>query len=544
MFNRYKLLDEIIDKFDNDKSEILPILKEIKETYGIISPDLISYLADKTDLSKTTIEGIVTFYSFLGTGRSGKYNIRICRTISCAMYNKHELINTLIKETGIQSGETTSDNLITLTECNCLGMCDQGPAILVNDILIPSVTKEKIKQIIFSCKHGTLESDFSDNNKTNLIRKDHMVEFLETPIDENQILNLSPDEIIDQIKNSGLKGRGGAGFPTGIKWNSVKNSLSERKVLICNADEGEPGTFKDKFLMQNYPDKLILALRVAARVIGATDIFIYLRGEYTYIYKTLEEEINKSGEHIEVHLGHGSYVCGEETALIESLEGKRGEPRIKPPYPSQHGFLGYPTVVNNVETFLDVLMILVKGVEYFKTRGTDYSTGTKLFSISGDLPEPGIYELPYGITIKELLNTVKAENIKSVQIGGASGINVAKDNFKKVIAFEAIPTGGSIILFDQNRRMIDVAINFMEFFHNESCGVCTPCREGTRELINILQRIRSGNGTMGDIDESKKLSRVITNSSRCGLGQVSTKAYNSILDNNYNEFLSYIRREL
>lgn len=544
MFNRYKLLDEILNKYENNKGEILPILKEVKMAYGIISPDLIAYLSDKISLSKTAIEGVVTFYSFLGTGRSGRYVIRICRTISCAMYNKQELIDTLIKEAGVQPGETTSDNLITIAECNCLGMCDQGPSILVNDILIPSVTKQKIQKIISSCKHGTLEKDFSEQNKTNLIRKDHMIEFLEAPIDSDKILSIDPETVIKQITTSDLRGRGGAGFPTGIKWESVRNSASERKILICNADEGEPGTFKDKFLLQNYPEKLILALRVAAKTIGITDIYIYLRGEYTYIYSSLVEEIEKTDQHIEVHLGHGSYVCGEETALIESLEGKRGEPRIKPPYPTQVGYKGFPTVVNNVETFLDVLMILEKGVDYFKTRGTDLSTGTKLFSISGDLPEPGIYELPFGITVKELVDTVKAENIKSVQIGGASGINVSRDSFENVIAFEAIPTGGSIILFDQNRRMIDVAINFMEFFHNESCGVCTPCREGTRELINILHKIKTGSGTMEDIEETLKLCRVITSSSRCGLGQVSTKAYNSILENNYTEFLSYVRREL
>lgn len=542
MFNRYRYLDEILNKHTSDKTNVITILKEIKQSFGIISPDILSYLSEKMNISKNLLEGITTFYSFLGYNKSGKYIIRVCRTISCAMQNRERIMSKLINELGIEPGETTSDNLFSIEECSCLGMCDNAPSIMINDTLISQVTEESITYIIKSCREH--QSLTHLKNSTNVRLENHMISFLKSDIDITKISNYSPDEVIDLLNRAELKGRGGAGYPTGLKWDIVRRSDSDRKTLICNADEGEPGTFKDKFLLQNYPDKLILALEIAAKTIGATDVFIYLRGEYAYLYPKLITKADKSSVFIKIEIGAGAYICGEETALIKSLEGDRGEPDLKPPYPVNKGYLGSPTVVNNVETLFDVLLILDRGPDYFTSLGTDLSTGTKLFSISGDIERPGIYELPFGITINQLLKTVQAEDIKAVQVGGASGINISKEKFDSVIAYEAIPTGGSIILFDNNRRMIDIAINFLEFFINESCGMCTPCRDGTKELLDILLKIKEGNGELEDLDRSRKLSRVIQSSSRCGLGQMSTKTYLSILESNYREIESYIRREI
>lgn len=360
-------------------------------------------------------------------------------------------------------------------------------------------------------------------------------------------------DIIGEVRDSGLKGRGGAGFPTGVKWNLAAAAKGENKFVVCNADEGEPGTFKDRVILSEYTDELLAGMTIAGYAIGSAEGIIYLRGEYAYMRKAIEDRIgalreqNLLGEDIagtdfcfdiHIHMGSGAYVCGEETALIESLEGHRGEPRNRPPFPVTVGYLGCPTAVNNVETYVAALNIVNKGAEWFKKFGTDKSTGTKLFSISGDCEKPGVYEFPMGITVAELLDKVGGSNAKAVQIGGASGRCVCRDEFKSTIAYEGISTGGSIIVFGPQRNMLDVARNFMEFFADESCGQCTPCRVGTEVLLEGIGKLEMGQCSMKYLRELCSLGETMQISSKCGLGQSASNAFLSIVNNFKQELMA------
>ena len=353
-------------------------------------------------------------------------------------------------------------------------------------------------------------------------------------------------DIIDTIRDSKLKGRGGAGFPTGIKWNFAAAEKRGPKYIMCNADEGEPGTFKDRLILSDFADLVMEGMTIAARAIGASLGLIYLRAEYAYLKPHLNEVIKRRKEagllgqdiggikgfnlNIMVAMGAGAYVCGEETALIESLEGFRGEPRNRPPFPVVSGFLNRPSVVNNVETLAWVPCILSKGVDSFRSFGTENSAGHKLFSISGDCERPGVYEFPFGITIAELLRQVGGENAKAVQIGGASGRCVPRKDFERRLAFEDIPTGGSVIVIGPGRDMLALAHNLLDFFVDESCGQCTPCRLGNSKLLEGVEMLREGTCTAEYLDELRGLANSMQVASKCGLGQTSSVAFLSILE--------------
>ncbi len=366
-------------------------------------------------------------------------------------------------------------------------------------------------------------------------------------------LGMDRAAVIGQVSASGLKGRGGAGFPTGVKWNLCAAARGEEKFIVCNADEGEPGTFKDRVLLTDYADLLIEGMTIAAYAIGASRGLLYLRGEYTYLVADLEATLSQRreagwlGENIggkdgfnfdvEIHMGSGAYVCGEETAMIESLEGHRGEPRNRPPFPVDTGFMGRPTVVNNVETLCWAAAIMAKGAEWFKSVGTDKSTGFKLLSVSGDCDRPGVYELPLGITVRQLLEEVGGENAKAVQIGGASGRCVSEAEFDRLIAYEDIPTGGSVIVFGPGRDMLDVAENFLEFMCEESCGQCTPCRVGNVKLLEGVRMLKDGACSAGYLKELVSLGESMQIASKCGLGQSSANAFLSIAEHFQEEIM-------
>jgi len=344
-----------------------------------------------------------------------------------------------------------------------------------------------------------------------------------------------------------LKGRGGAGFPTSTKWMLSAAAVADKKFIVCNADEGEPGTFKDRVLLNEYPELIFDGMVIAGFTIGAQTGIVYLRGEYEYMLEELEDYLIKMREKnllgksilgkegfdfdISIRLGSGAYVCGEETALIESLEGYRGEPRNRPPYPVDTGYMGYPTVVNNVETLSVVPHILIKGAEWFKKFGTEKSAGTKLFSVSGDCGKPGVYELPWGISVEQLLELVEAKNTKAVQVGGASGTCVPKSQFHRKFGYEDLPTGGSIIIFNESRSMLKVLKNFMEFFVEESCGQCTPCRIGNTKLLEGVEKIEEGDFSYAYLNTLKDLGKTMQVASKCGLGQSSPNSFISILEN-------------
>ncbi len=363
-------------------------------------------------------------------------------------------------------------------------------------------------------------------------------------------------DIIGEVAASNLKGRGGAGFPTGTKWNlaaAARVYEGGAKYVVCNADEGEPGTFKDRVLLTDYADLVFEGMTIAARAIGATKGILYLRGEYVYLRPHLEAVLARRREtgalgadilgtegftfDIEIRMGAGAYVCGEETALIESLEGHRGEPRNRPPFPVNTGFMGQPTVVNNVETLASVAAIFAKGAAWFRGIGTEKSAGFKLFSVSGDCDAPGVYEFPLGVTIAELLEKVGGRGAKAVQVGGASGHCVPAAQFGRRIAFEDVATGGSIIVFGPGRDMLHVAKNFMEFFVEESCGQCTPCRAGNAKLLEGIELLERGACSSAYLQELLALCETMQLASKCGLGQSSPNAFVSIVTHFQDEIL-------
>lgn len=366
-------------------------------------------------------------------------------------------------------------------------------------------------------------------------------------------LNGKPIDIVLAVREAGLKGRGGAGFPTGSKWMLAATAFADKKFVICNADEGEPGTFKDRMLLTEFTEHILNGMTICGYAIGAQEGYIYLRGEYEYMMSHIERHIqklkdeNKLGKNIlgkgfdfeiSVRLGSGAYVCGEESALIESLEGHRGEPRNRPPYPVNTGFMSFPTVVNNVETLATVPIIMNNGPEWFSSLGTDRSRGTKLLSISGDVESPGIYEVPFGTKVIDMLELAGAKDTKAVQIGGASGICISESDLHRNLSFEDIPTGGSIIVFNKSRDMLKILKNFMEFFTEESCGQCTPCRIGNKKLLDGINMIEKGTCPIAYIEELISLGRTMQISAKCGLGQSSPNPFISIMTQFGDEILA------
>lgn len=367
------------------------------------------------------------------------------------------------------------------------------------------------------------------------------------------ILELNNKAIIDEMMESGLKGRGGAGFPTGLKWKLTGEAEGDTKYVICNADEGEPGTFKDREILTQVPLKVLIGMTACAKVIGAKQGFIYLRGEYSTLVPYLNKEINKFQEicstngfefKIDIFLGSGAYICGEESALMESMEGKRGEPRNKPPFPTDCGYMGKPTVVNNVETLAHTYTIFKQGAKKFHDLGVQDSHGSKLFSISGDTPIPGIYELELGMTVQEFVDDFGDGDCKAVQVGGASGFLVPRKRFDEThIGYQgklkgiSLPTGGSMMLFNSSRSMYNVLNNYLDFFQEESCGQCTPCRVGCQQLVRGIDAVKRGDKQAAYLDVLLKLTETMKVTAKCGLGQSVANSFQSIVENFREEMI-------
>jgi len=369
--------------------------------------------------------------------------------------------------------------------------------------------------------------------KVNLIfREIDCIELLERAIKED------PGTIIQKIIDSGLRGRGGAGFPAGLKWMGAKEAAGGIKYVVCNADEGEPGTFKDRRILDEQTDKVITGMAICARAVSATEGYIYLRGEYNFLLSKLSAKCDTWSAifkdkglafKVGVKSGSGAYVCGEETALFESMEGKRGEPRNKPPFPVIAGYMDEPTVINNVETLAYAAMIIADGPEAFRAIGTKDSMGGKVFSISGDASVKGIFELPLGMNLQEFVDLFGDDDTKAVQVGGSSGVCVPRKNFADtIIGFEGVPTGGSMMLFNSSRSMYHVLRNYLEFFEEESCGQCTPCRAGCQQLLKGIEAVRSGEKPLSYIEKLRDLAQVMSVASKCGLGQSLVNPFNSI----------------
>jgi len=384
-------------------------------------------------------------------------------------------------------------------------------------------------------------------NSKHVKRVDLIFEKIECRDVLKKLIDIEPDAICQEILDSDLKGRGGAGFPTGSKWRYAANEKDPVKYIVCNADEGEPGTFKDREILDQVPGKVFCGMAIAAKAIGAKLGYVYLRGEYKFLIPKLNEDLIKFHKtmdefnqnfRIVIRLGSGAYICGEESALFESIEGKRGEPRNKPPYPTTSGLFGKPTIVNNVETLVHTVMIMHYGADHFRELGTKDSRGSKVFSISGDTAKAGIYELELGMTVDQFVNDFGDGDTKAVQVGGASGFCVPRKKFAEtIIGFEGVPTGGSMKLFNSSRSMYNVLHNYLDFFNEESCGQCTPCRVGCQQLLMGIEAVKRGEKHSKYLDELVKLAKTMKRASKCGLGQSVGNAFGSIVENFKEEII-------
>ena len=561
---RDEAVHEICARFGNDATRLLDVVRAINQRLDCIDGEAMEAIAEALHLTRADVEGVVSFYSFLSTRPHGNIVIRLCDDVIDKMKGADEIASEFEHALGIRVGETTPDGRISLTTTSCIGMSDQAPAALVNDVVLPRLSLSEVRRVVRLLQahpDGTdlrsllVDSYGGGNNAHDLVRSavDNSIRqagpvlfgHMERGAALRKALALSPVEVIRVVKASRLRGRGGGGFPTGVKWEHTRGGQDERYV-VCNADEGEPGTFKDRVLLTERADLVFEGMTIAGYAIGASHGVLYLRAEYAYLREYLEHVLRERRQagllgtglggrkafefDIRIQMGAGAYICGEETALIESMEGKRGQPRLKPPFPASHGYLDKPTCVNNVETYCCAARILEQGAPWFSALGSKASTGTKLLSVSGDCKRPGVYEVPFGISVRELLGLCDGTGAAAVQIGGPSGRMVPPSEFGRTICFDDLATGGAVMVFDQHRDLLEIASEFLRFFIHESCGYCTPCRVGNSLLKERLDRIRAGHGSTDDVGYLRDLSATIAATSRCGLGWTSPNPVLSTLD--------------
>ena len=533
------VLESILERYSRNPHHLMQILRETQERLDFIPEWAVVYLAEALALARTQVQAVIDFYAFFYDSPRGKYRVLFSDNVTDRMQGNAALLSRMLSKFGLAQGQVSGDGLVSIDTTSCTGMCDQGPALLVNNYPVTRLSSQRIDQISELIKTRTPLGEWPTEFfrvEDNILRKDVL---LSTEMVNGQALKraveLGPQGMLAEMKTSNFRGRGGAGFTTAVKWEACKNAPGEKRYVICNADEGEPGTFKDRVLLDSFSERVFEGMTIAGYVIGASKGLVYLRAEYRYMLDKLQATLearrkaNLLGKDIlgqkgfdfdiEIHMGAGAYVCGEETALIESLEGKPGRPRIRPPFPVTYGYLGQPTVVNNVETLAKATLIAQNGGAWYRGLGTKLSTGTKLLSISGDCDRPGIYEYPFGVRIAKILEDCGARNAMAVQVGGASGTCLAQHEFGRKIAFEDVSTSGAFMVFGGNRDMFEVARNFMHFFKHESCGFCTPCRVGTTLICNILDKIADGKGTGYEMNELSRVHQLLRTASHCGLGQ-------------------------
>ncbi len=532
---------------DSNPTHILHRLYALQQQFLHISPASIKQVATQLNLPISQVVAVVEFYSFFSRQHLGRYHFLFSNCTSCGyMIDDNNWLQIFCERLGIKPGKTRPDGLVSVDETSCIGLCDHGASLLVNGLPTTSLDQNKIEQM---AQWVTTETPLVDwptdwfHINDNVHQRDLLLNMPWVSGSGIQAaFSNGADHALTTIMQSGLRGRGGAGFHTGKKWQFCRQAVGDAHYVVCNADEGEPGTFKDRHLLRHHADKMLEGMTICAVVIGAEKGFIYLRGEYRYLLPDLQTALaqrrqqgllghNIQGKsfsfNIEIVIGAGAYICGEESALIESLEGKPGIPRVRPPFPVTHGYLDHPTVVNNVETFIAAAHIMVHGADWFNATGTEQSTGSKILSVSGDCASPGIYEYPLGISVQQVLNDCGAIDTQAVQVGGPAGTLIGAAEFNRRLCFEDLSTGGSFLIFNQQRSLLAICRNFSQFFMHESCGFCTPCRVGTKLLKNSLDKITSGKSTPHDRDEITELSLLIKQHSHCGLGHT---AANHVLD--------------
>jgi [NiFe] hydrogenase diaphorase moiety large subunit len=529
----------LLSRYARNPDCLVQILRELQETLSWLPRATLSTVARELGLTLAHVEGVATFYRFLHTRPVGRYRILFSDNITDRMLGSEQLLAELCQRLRISTGSVRGDGRVSIDRTSCTGLCDQGPALLVNyRHVVTRLDIGRVAQIAELIEAETPVEDWPNSwfqVADNVRRADVL---LGTPQQPGAALAAALTRgaaaVLDEVKHSNLRGRGGAGFVTGLKWQLCRDAPGDIHYIVCNADEGEPGTFKDRVLLSRHADTLFEGMTIAAYVVAASRGLLYLRAEYRFLLEPLRQVLHRRREQqllgtailghsgfdfdIDIHVGAGAYVCGEESALIESLEGKRGTPRIRPPFPVERGFLGQPTTVNNVETLCAVTHIATNGGAWWAGIGTAQSTGTKIHSVSGDCERPGIYEYPFGTRIGRILEDCGARDTQAVQVGGPSGVCISAFEFGRRIAFEDVPTAGAFMIFDRSRDMFSVAHNFARFFAHESCGFCTPCRVGTTLVVKRMDKLAAGHGSRHDIEVLFELDKLMHSATHCGLG--------------------------
>ena len=538
------------------RSALLPTLHLAQSIYGYLPETVAEEIGRLLDVPLADVYGVIEFYAMFYDEPVGETILRVCGDPACALGGSDAVQAALSEYLNISTNQVSTDGAYSLESAPCLGFCEHAPVVKVGEDTLGGADPQNISQIISWT--GGRPKAIVDGDLRLLTANCGRGE--PTSLDEyvskggysglRKALQMQPEVIISTLKASGLVGRGGAAFPTGLKLEGAASAFGEPKYIICNADESEPGTFKDRVLMEEDPHRMLEGLLIAAHAIGAQRGYIYVRGEYPHVFKILEAAVTEArdagylgnnGFDIEMRLGAGAYICGEETALFESIEGKRGFPRLKPPFPTTHGLFGKPTVINNVETLCNIPYIIEHGSVAYRGLGTEKSPGTKLFCVSGDVARPGLYEVPFGVTLRHLVFDLAGgmrtdRDLLGMLIGGAAGVFTDEANLDRKLSFEdlqaaGLPLGsGVVMVFDQSRDMRDITLRLARFFAHESCGKCYPCQLGTQRQSEILARIAAGDIQPGDRDRLSDVAWTMSDASLCGLGQTAATAVLSAME--------------
>lgn len=532
-------ISDILARYPAEPGALLQVLRQVQARHQHVPASAINTLVEQWGLSHAAVRSVVGFYHFLSFEPRGRYMLYLSDSVTDRMLGSEAVLQRLCERLGVPEARTRADGLVSIHRTSCTGLCDQGPAGLLNGRPLTHLTLRRADEIADLIQAETpldeWPADFFEVH--NPVWRHQLT--LSHPIAPGQALTrliaMGPDAMLTTLREAGLRGRGGAGFATWQKWDACRRAPGPR-AITCNADEGEPGTFKDRMLLMQWAHEVIEGMTIAALTVGASQGFLYVRGEYEFIEPHLREVLqarrtqgllghsvmgSAQGFDIELHMGAGAYVCGEETALIESVEGKRGIPRTRPPFPVDRGYLGLPTVNNNVETFVQVAQIALHGAEWFNAHGTAASRGTRILSVAGDVARPGLYEIPWGVTVAEVLSDCGAQDVQAVLVGGPSGKLIDAAQLHRQISFEDLPTGGAFTVFNQSRDMVDVARQYTLFFAHESCGFCTPCRVGCGQLLDTAERLMQGHASRRDIIRLQETADVMHRFSHCGLGQTA-----------------------
>lgn len=534
-----RALDPVLARHGAQPQALLQILRELQDLLGWLPREALLQVAGALGLTLAQVEGVAGFYRFLHTRPVGAYRVLFSNNVTDRMLGSEALLLDLCRRLGVVPGQLGADALVSVDRTSCTGLCDQGPALLINHRqVVTRLDAVRVAEMAQLIRARVPVADWPApwfEVQDNIRRAEVLLGPAAAPgVALAAALARGPEAMLAEMKRSQLRGRGGAGFATGLKWELCRQAPGAEHVVVCNADEGEPGTFKDRVLLSRRADAVLEGMTIAALVIGARHGMLYLRGEYRYLLEPLLATLQRRRDaqllgaailgqpgfdfDIAIHVGAGAYVCGEESALIESLEGKRGTPRIRPPFPVQQGYLGHPTIVNNVETFCAVGPIALQGGACWAAIGTPQSTGTKIHSVAGDCERPGVYEYPFGTPVSRILQDCGARDTQAVQLGGPSGVCLSALEFDRRIAFEDLPTAGAFMVFDRSRDMFEVARGFAHFFAHESCGFCTPCRVGTTLVARRMDKLAAGQGSRDDLAVLIELDKLLHGGSHCGLG--------------------------